>query len=157
MPWLPRPAGVYTRHEVVLHRLDDPMVLSITHPGSKLPTLYEAWELRLIYVFDAGKGRWEVQSVKPFGYRRHNSNGPRIEIQGTTPELRALAQMYAPSWIPDPSKAKIHLPAEDVFDEALTMVRESLHMMPAMTQSMRVAIMEKIEKQAENPYREVTE
>lgn len=153
MPWLDRPAGVYTRHEVVLHRLDDPLVLSITHPGGKLPTLYEVWELRLQYVFDASHGKWEVQAVKPFGYRRH-SNTARIEIQGSSPEIRALAQKYAPDWIPDPSKARMELPAEDVWAEAANAIMNAIVRVPTMTKAMYARLDQAVRDAAPNPYTE---
>ena len=124
MPWLDRPAGVYTRYEVVLHRLDDPHVLHITNPVTHNQAAYDVWELRVVYVFDAGRGVWEVQSVKPFGYRKGIKNGPRVELQSTSQELRALAQRYAPDWVPDPSKARTELPAEDVWDEAAETIFE---------------------------------
>lgn len=117
MPWLERPAGVYTRFEVVLHRIDDPHTLTLQNPVSGLTTAYEVWEVRAMFVFDAASARWEVATVKPFGYRKGQRNAARVEIQGTSPELRQLVARYAPDWIPDPSKAKTWLPAEDVWDE----------------------------------------
>lgn len=140
MPWLDRPAGVYTRFEVVLHRIDDPHVLHLQNPVSGMMTAYEVWEIRAVFVFDAQGARWEVATVKPFGYRKGQRNAPRVEIQGTSPELRALVARYAPDWIPDPSKAKTWLPAEDVWDEVADAIAEKSQ---ASSRWIR----------AENPYR----
>lgn len=124
MPWLDRPASVQTRFEVVLHRLDDPMPLMVSHPNSNTMVTYDVWEVRIIYVFDAMQGRWEVQSTRPFGYRRAVRGQARVEIQGSNHEMRALAVRYAPDWIPEPSQAKMRLPAEDVWDEVVARFEE---------------------------------
>ncbi|AYD87344.1 hypothetical protein SEA_VALENTINIPUFF_43 [Microbacterium phage ValentiniPuff] len=153
MPWLDRPASVQTRIEVVLHRLDDPMTLAITNPASKATTVYDVWEARLLYVFDAAAGRWEVVSVKPFGYRRGARHGVPIEIQGSSQQLRDLAKHYAPDWIPEPSQPKLRLPAEAVYDEALAAVDGALTTLPSMTRSMREKLLGVIATHAANPYR----
>jgi hypothetical protein len=124
MVWLERPAGVYTRHEVVLHCIDNPHPVHATNPVTGREVAYDAWELRALFVFDAQAGRWELASARPFGYRRGVRNGPRVEIPSTTPELRRLAARYLPAWIPDPSKPRLHLPAEDVFDEAIALATQ---------------------------------
>jgi hypothetical protein len=119
MPWLDRPASVYVRQEVTLHRLDEPMYLNAADPVSQNITLYEVWEVRITYAFDAQAATWGVASLVPAGYRKGARSSVRTEIRATSPELRDLAQRYCPDWIPDPSKPKLELPADDVWTEAL--------------------------------------
>lgn len=124
MPWLERPASVYTRFEVVLHRLDDPMLVNASNgdrfSATRVETVtFEVWEARFTYVFDAARGKWDIATVKLFGYRRGGrTTGPRIEITAINAEVRELAQKHAPDWVPEPSQKRLHLPAEDVWDEA---------------------------------------
>ena len=127
MVWLDRPAAVYTRFEVVLHKIDTPMLVQAILDGSAVPATFEVWEARFTYVFDAQSGTWSVAEHKLIGYRQSSRRhaGPRREIPVTNPEVRRLAQQYAPTWIPDPSKARLELPAEDVWDEAIAAVKLS--------------------------------
>lgn len=151
MPWLDRPAAVYTRYEVVLHRLDEPYVLSTQHPTTGNQVVYEVWELRMHHAFDAMQGRWEATSVKPFGYRKGQRGAPRQEIRGTSPEIRALAAKYAPDWIPDPAKPRLQLPAEDVFAEAKTMMTAAVTDMVGLTDAVRARMLRLVES-ISNPY-----
>lgn len=116
--WLERPAGVYTRHEVVLHRLDNPLITTSQAPGQSVAATYEIWEARIVYSFDAHSARWSVSTIEQNGNRRH-AKTQRIQVPGRHPEIVALAEKYKPDWIPDPSKARLHLPAEDVWDECM--------------------------------------
>lgn len=115
--WLDRPAGVYTRHEVVLHRLDTP-VLSVTTGDRGQQVVYEIWEARIVYSFDAMSARWSVSIIEQMGNRKGNRM-QRIAVPGRHVEVVQLAEKYMPDWVPDPSKKRLHLPAEDVWDECL--------------------------------------
>jgi hypothetical protein len=119
MTWLERPAAVYTRHEVVLHNIDAPMLVQAILDGSTVPATFEVWEARFVYVFDAGTATWSVAEHTLFGYRQASRRhaGPRREIPVTNPAVRELAQRYVPTWIPEPHKRRLELPAEDVWDE----------------------------------------
>lgn len=117
MPWLDKPAAVYVRHEVVLHRIDEPLIVHDS-TGSR-PVAYECWSMTIVYSWWAEKGRWEVSRTEMLGNRKGQRGNQQISIPVGHPERHRLAEEHAPDWIPDPSKARLHLPAEDVWDEAV--------------------------------------
>lgn len=118
MPWLERPAAVYTRFEVVLHCIDAPLIQR--HDES----VYEIWEARIIYSFDAHEALWRVSIIDQLGNRR--GRNARIAVPGRHPDLVALAEKHQPEWIPDPSKKRLHLPAEAVWNEAVEAIERVL-------------------------------
>lgn len=109
MPWIETPASLYVREEVVVHRIDNPLLVRKQDPTSRHEFIvtYEIWELRLHYLFDAAKGQWDFDRYQAFGYRQNGrSTGPRMEVDAMHPDYRELANYYAPRWIPDPAKPK---------------------------------------------------
>jgi hypothetical protein len=119
MPWLERPAAVYMRYEVVVHRIDEPMIVRQQIDGrNAYEVIWEVREVRMMYVFDAHAGKWHVGSIDMMGYRRGARSASSWEkVPGRPTEVVRLAEKYQPDWVPDPSKARLHLPAEDVWDE----------------------------------------
>lgn len=151
MPWLEKPASVYVRQEVTLHRIDEPMHLNASDPISHNIALFEIWEVRITYAFDALAGKWTVATLVPVGYRKGQRSTTRTEIRATSPELRDLAERYRPDWIPDPSKPKLELPADDVWLEGLVAARTAIQSHPTVTRAMGARLYEVL-TEIPNPY-----